>query len=302
MIDNWIELLNDGRCLPENDLFELCLLAKSILIEENNVMPVSAPVIICGDIKGRFYELLEIFKIGGSIPDQHYIFLGNYVDRGYNSVETFELLLALKVKYPQCITLLRGNHESRQLTQVYGFYDECVHKYGNANPWIYFTDVFDYLNIAAIIENKILCVHGGLSPVIRTLDQIRVIDRKVEISGEGAFCDLLWSDPEDIETWSVNPSGAGWIFGFRVAEEFNYINGLDLICRGHRLVLEGFKYWFPKNSLVTVYSCPNYVFRCDNVGAILVIDQNLGTNFKIFSEVPQSAKSIAPRSVVPYFL
>ena len=302
MVDRWLEILNEGKCLPEDDLFLLCEQVKGLLMEENNVQPVSAPVIICGDIHGQFYDLQELFRVGGPIPDYSYIFMGDYVDRGYNSVETFELLLALKVKYPHCITLLRGNHESRQITQVYGFYDECVRKYGNANPWKYCTDVFDYLNVAAVVDNQILCVHGGLSPEIKTLDQIRTIDRKVEIPHEGAFCDLMWSDPEDIETWSINPRGAGWIFGYRVTDEFNHINGLKLVCRAHQLVQEGYKFWFPNKNLVTVWSAPNYFYRCGNAAAILCVSESLDYSFKMFNDVPQSAKSVPPRSVVPYFL
>jgi len=159
--------------------------------------------------------------------------MGDFVDRGYNSVETFELLMALKVRYPRNITLLRGNHESRQITGVYGFYDECIRKYGNSNPWKYCVDVFDYLCIAAVVDSKVLCIHGGLSPEIRTIDQIRTIDRKMEIPHEGAFCDLMWSDPEDIDTWSMSPRGAGWIFGSRVTDEFNQINDIELIARAH---------------------------------------------------------------------
>jgi serine/threonine-protein phosphatase 6 catalytic subunit len=140
---------------------------------------------------------------------------GDFVDRGYNSVETFTFLMLLKARYPANITLLRGNHESRQITQVYGFYEECQKKYGNANAWKYCTEVFDYLNVAAVIDGKVLCVHGGLSPDIVTLDQMRQIERKQEIPHEGAFCDLMWSDPEDIENWSVSPRGAGWLFGYR---------------------------------------------------------------------------------------
>ena len=177
---------------------------KDILIEESNVTPVNAPVNVCGDIHGQFFDVLELFKQGGELPDSSYIFIGDFVDRGYNSVETFEYLMCLKIKYPEKIILLRGNHECRQITQVYGFYDEIVRKYGNPNPWKYCTDVFDYLPLGAIIEDKVFCVHGGLSPELRTIDQIRTIDRKNEIPHEGPFCDLMWSDPEDIEGWIIN--------------------------------------------------------------------------------------------------
>ncbi|CAL0308421.1 unnamed protein product [Lupinus luteus] len=135
---------------------------------------------------------------------------------------------------------------------VYGFYDECQRKYGNANAWRYCTDVFDYLTLSAIIDGTVLCVHGGLSPDIRPVDQIRVIERNCEIPHEGPFCDLMWSDPEDIETWAVSPRGAGWLFGSRVTSEFNHINNLDLVCRAHQLVQEGLKYMFQDKGLVTV--------------------------------------------------
>ena len=170
--------------------------------------------------------------------------MGDFVDRGYNSVETFEMLMCLKLKYPDCITLLRGNHETRQVTTVYGFYDECIRKYGNANPWKYCVEVFDYLGVAAIIEGKIFCIHGGLSPDIKTLDQIRLFERRMELPHEGPFCDLLWSDPEDIETWALSPRGAGWLFGSKVTNEFSHINDLELIARAHQLVMDGYKYWF----------------------------------------------------------
>ena len=190
--------------------------------------------------------------------------------------------------------ILRGNHESRQITQVYGFYEECVRKYGNANPWKYCTEVFDYLNLAAVIDGRILCVHGGLSPDIRTLDQIRILDRAQEIPNEGSFCDLVWSDPEDIETWAVSPRGAGFLFGHRVTSEFNHINGLELICRAHQLVQEGYKYMFPEKNLVTVWSAPNYCYRCGNVAAILSFKDNLEREFKVFREVPEDQQK-APR-------
>jgi serine/threonine-protein phosphatase 6 catalytic subunit len=301
-LDRYIDLLKDGQCLPERDLRQVCEKVKEILIEESNVQPVSAPVTVCGDVHGQFYDVLELFRTGGDIPGTSYVFIGDFVDRGYNSVETFELLMCLKIKYPANITLLRGNHESRQITLVYGFFDEIVRKYGNANPWKYCTDVFDYLGLAALIEGKVLCIHGGLSPDIKTMDHIRTIERKVEIPHEGPFCDLMWSDPEDIETWQMSPRGAGWQFGSKVTKEFNHLNGLDLVARAHQLVQEGYKYWFPENSLVTVWSAPNYCYRCGNVAAILILNEDLERQFKIFSAVPESSKSINPRNVLPYFL
>jgi len=177
-----------------------------------------------------------------------------------------------------------------------------MRKYGNPNPWKYCTDIFDYLAIAAVIEGKILCIHGGLSPDIKTLDQIRVIDRKVEIPHEGPFCDLMWSDPEDIETWALNSRGAGWLFGSKVTKEFNHLNGLELICRAHQLVQEGYQFWFPDKNLVTVWSAPNYCYRCGNVAAILELNENLDRKWTIFNAVPESAKSQHPRTLLPYFL
>ena len=149
-------------------------------------------------------------------------------------METFLLLLALKVRYPDRITLIRGNHESRQITQVYGFYDECVRKYGSTNPWKYCTESFDYLTLAATVDGSIFSVHGGLSPEVRLLDQIRMIQRVQPIPHEGPFGDLVWSDPDDIEGWAVTPRGAEWLFGLKPANHFNYLNNLDLIARAHQ--------------------------------------------------------------------
>jgi len=240
--------------------------------------------------------------------------MGDYVDRGNNSMETFQLLLALKAKYPASITLLRGNHESRTVSNQYGFYDETIKKYGNANPWKYCTEIFDYLTLSAVVENSIFCVHGGLSPEIKLLDQIRTIQRVQEIPHEGAFGDLVWSDPEDIDSWTVSPRGAGWLFGERPTQHFNRLNGLDLIARAHQLVQEGYKYMFTDaiakqedarektGLLVTVWSAPNYCYRCGNVASILSVDTHHNREFRIFKEVPASAAAVPPRQLVPYFL
>ncbi|MBA0831230.1 hypothetical protein Goarm_015709, partial [Gossypium armourianum] len=172
--------------------------------------------------------------------------------RGYYSVETVTLLVALKVRYRDRITILRGNHESRQITQVYGFYDECLRKYGNANVWKYFTDLFDYLPLTALIESQIFCLHGGLSPSLDTLDNIRALDRiQEDISGQ-----------------------------------FNHTNGLTLISRAHQLVMEGYN-WSQDKNVVTVFSAPNYCYRCGNMAAILEIGENMEQSFLQFDPAPR---------------
>jgi len=282
---------------------QLCDIVVELLLEESNVQPVSSPVTICGDIHGQFYDLKELFSTGGELPEKRYVFMGDFVDRGYYSLETFTFLIALKAKYPDKITLLRGNHESRQITTVYGFYDETQQKYGSANVWKYCCRVFDYLTLAALVDGRVLCVHGGLSPDLKTLDQIRMIPRAQEIPHDGPFCDLMWSDPEEIETWQISPRGAGWIFGSQVTSEFVQKNRLELICRAHQLVQEGYKYMFRERNLVTVWSAPNYCYRCGNVGSILSLDADLNREFKIFNAVPDSDRVIPARAApTNYFL
>ncbi|PSN39263.1 Serine/threonine-protein phosphatase 6 catalytic subunit [Blattella germanica] len=268
-IDKWIDIAKECKYLPENDLKKLCDMVCDLLLEESNIQPVSTPVTVCGDIHGQFYDLEELFRNGGPVPDTNYIFMGDFVDRGYYSLETFTRLLTLKAKWSDRITLLRGNHESRQITQVYGFYDECQNKYGNANAWRYCCRVFDLLTVAA-----------------------------VSIS---AFCDLVWSDPEEVETWSVSPRGAGWLFGAKVTHEFMLLNSLKLICRAHQLVHEGYKYMFD-DKLVTVWSAPNYCYRCGNIASILEFTNIDTKEPKLFQAVPDAERVIPPRTTTPYFL
>lgn len=208
--------------------------------------------------------------------------MGDYVDRGYYSVETVTALVCLKVRYPHRVTILRGNHESRQITQVYGFYDECLRKYGNANVWKFFTDMFDYLPLTALVEISIFCLHGGLSPSIETLDQIRELDRVQEVPHEGPMCDLLWSDPDDRCGWGISPRGAGYTFGQDISDQFNHANSITLIARAHQLVMEGYN-WCHDRNVVTIFSAPNYCYRCGNQAAIMELDGKLRLGGSLFS-------------------
>jgi len=301
-LDSYIQQLRRCEYIKEPEVKKLCSKARDILVEEANVQRVDAPVTICGDIHGQFFDLVELFKVGGDCPDTNYLFMGDFVDRGFYSVETFLLLLALKVRYPDRITLIRGNHESRQITQVYGFYDECLRKYGSVNVWRYCTDIFDYLSLAALIENSVFCVHGGLSPAIQNLDDVRSLYRKLEVPHDGPMCDLMWSDPEDLEGWGLSPRGAGYLFGGDVVKKFNRENGIELIARAHQLVMEGYK-WMFNEALVTVWSAPNYCYRCGNVAAILEFDEGLKQQFRIFEAAPADVRGVPARKLVPdYFL
>lgn len=232
------------------------------------------------------------------------------MDRGFHSVETVCFLLCLKIRYPFRITLTRGNHESRSVTQVnqlnnikvYGFYDECMKKYGSNYVWKCLTDLFDYLPLAAIVENKIFCLHGGLSPDLATLDEIRQLNRKMEIPQRGAMCDLLWSDPEETTGWDVSPRGAGYIFGPDVSEKFIHTNDLKMICRAHQLVMNGYN-WSHDNQVCTIFSAPNYCYRCGNQAAIMEIDDTLEMTLQQFEENPKKRGELTINKRAPdYFL
>eukprot|EP00049_Salpingoeca_infusionum_P028115 m.36383 g.36383 ORF g.36383 m.36383 type:complete len:303 (+) comp9990_c1_seq2:533-1441(+) len=285
-LDGQIARLKSGQQLTEEEVKTLCEKAREVLSSESNVREVSCPVTICGDVHGQFYDLIELFRIGGDVPDTNYLFMGDYVDRGYYSVETVSLLLALKVRYPNRITILRGNHESRQITQVYGFYDECLRKYASPAVWTYFTDLFDYLPLTGLVENQIFCLHGGLSPQVETLDYIRAMDRIQEVPHEGAMCDLLWSDPDDRRGWNVSPRGAGFNFGQDISEQFNQANSLTLISRAHQLIMEGYN-WSHERNVVTIFSAPNYCYRCGNQGGILELDDMLNYSFLQYDPAPR---------------
>ncbi|EUD68099.1 protein phosphatase [Plasmodium inui San Antonio 1] len=296
-LEKQIETLKKCELLSETEVKHLCGQAKLILIKQENIRHVNLPVVVCGDIHGQFHDLKELFHIGNEPPEVNYIFLGDYVDRGKYSVETFLLLLALKIKYPDEITLLRGNHESRQITEVYGFYDECIKKYGSINVWKYCTDLMDYLSIGAIIEKNYFCIHGGLSPSFNQIADLNKINRFQEIPRNGSLCDIMWSDPNDKNGWDKSPRGAGHLFGPDIVHKFCHLNDIQVIARAHQLVMEGYKWWFDKK-LVTVWSAPNYCYRCGNIASIMEIDENETFDFKCFG--PSAAESSASHLVKKY--
>ena len=229
--------------LTEAEVRGLCIKARDIFINQPILLELEAPIKICGmsiwcknvegDVHGQYYDLLRLFEYGGFPPDANYLFLGDYVDRGKQSLETVCLLLAYKIKYPENFFLLRGNHECASINRIYGFYDECKRRY-NIKLWKTFTDCFNCLPIAALIDEKILCMHGGLSPELSSLEQIKRIMRPTDVPDTGLLCDLLWSDPDkDVQGWGENDRGVSFTFGQEIVSAFAKKHDIDLICRAH---------------------------------------------------------------------
>lgn len=301
-LDRYIETLMECKPLAEPDVKILCDKAKEILAQESNVVNVRSPVTVCGDLHGQFHDLLELFKIGGKPPDTNYLFMGDYVDRGYHSVETVSLVIALKVRYKDRVTILRGNHESKEINKIYGFYDECLKKYGNEVVWKYFTDLFCYLPLTALIDQELFCLHGGLSPAVDTLDAIRELNRFGDIPHDGPICDLLWSDPDDMKQgWGVSPRGAGYLFGPDISQTFIHKNKLKLIARAHQLVMDGYNLNHDKR-VVTIFSAPNYCYRCGNQAAIMEVDDKQRLNYIQYEPAPRKGEPIVTRRAPDYFL
>ncbi|XP_027891044.1 serine/threonine-protein phosphatase PP1-gamma catalytic subunit B-like [Xiphophorus couchianus] len=283
--------------LQENEINGLCLKSRKIFLSQPNLLELGVPLKICGDIHGQYNDLLKLFDFGGFPPDSNYLFLGDYVDRGKHSLETICLLLAYKIQYPENFFLLRGNHECASVNRVYGFYDECKRRY-NIKLWKTFTDCFNSLPIAAIVEDKIFCCHGGLSPDLQSMAQIIRITRPTDVPDQGLLCDLLWSDPQkDVSGWGENDRGVSFTFGSDVVAKFLEKHDMDLICRAHQVVEDGYEF-FANQKLVTLFSVPNYCGDYDSAAAMMRVDENLTCSFQILKPV-EMKKLTGIRPVTP---
>ena len=275
--------------LKEEEIKFLIDKSLAIIKEQKMLVELEAPLHVCGDIHGQYYDLLRIFEHCGYPDDYNYLFLGDYVDRGKQSLETVCLLLCYKIKYPDKVTLLRGNHESSVTNRIYGFYDECKRRY-NVKLWKNFTELFNYLPVAALIDDKILCMHGGLSPDLNSIQNIQEISRPTDIPDTGLLCDLLWSDPDkEAVDYDENDRGVSVIFGEKVVTDFNKKNDLDLIIRAHQVVDEGYEF-FANRQLITIFSAPNYCGEFDNSAGIMIIDDSLTCSLKVLRPVENLKK------------
>ncbi|TVU44258.1 hypothetical protein EJB05_03694, partial [Eragrostis curvula] len=293
-LDDLIRRLVDARRrwneqVAEGEIRQLCAAAKEVLMRQPNLLELNAPINICGDVHGQYGDLLRILDRGGFPPRSRYLFLGDYVDRGDRSIETVCLLMALMVRHPNNVFLLRGNHECASVNRIYGFYDECKRRY-SVRLWRLFTDCFNWLPVAALVDDRIFCVHGGISPQLRTLDQIRALPRPTD----DCLCDLLWADPSTNNErlgWAANQErGVSFTFGADVVSDFLRRHDLDLLCRAHQVVEDGYQF-FADRRLVTVFSAPNYCGEFDNDAAIMAIDANLVCSFQIIKPADKTTSN-----------
>ena len=296
-IDSLIDkLLNAGFsgkrtknvCLKNTEIELICASAREIFLSQPSLLELAPPVKVVGDVHGQYHDLIRIFSKCGFPPKTNYLFLGDYVDRGKQSLETILLLLCYKIKYPENFFLLRGNHECANVTRVYGFYDECKRRC-NIKTWKLFIDTFNTLPIAAIVAGKIFCVHGGLSPVLNSMDEIRNIARPTDVPDFGLLNDLLWSDPADtINEWEDNERGVSYVFSKVAINKFLSKFNFDLVCRAHMVVEDGYEF-FNDRTLVTVFSAPNYCGEFDNWGAVMGVLEDLLCSFELLDPLDSAA-------------
>ena len=283
-------LPNKDVDLAEAEIKFLITKTKKILLSQPIFLELESPITVAGDIHGQYPDLLKLFEIGGFPPEKNYIFMGDYVDRGKQSIECICLLLCYKIKYDENFFILRGNHESGSINRIYGFFDECKRRY-NVKLWKCFVDLFNCLPIAASIDDKIFIVHGGLSPELKTLEQLQKIMRPTDVPEEGLLCDILWSDPdENAGGWGQNDRGVSVTFNEKVLKNFLEKNDLDLLCRAHQVVEDGYEF-FGNRSCITVFSAPNYCGEFDNAGAIMDVDEELMCSFKVIKGDTPANKS-----------
>ncbi|XP_023533258.1 serine/threonine-protein phosphatase BSL3-like [Cucurbita pepo subsp. pepo] len=287
-----------------NEIADLCDSAEKIFSSEPSVLQLRAPIKIFGDLHGQFGDLMRLFdeygapSTAGDIAYIDYLFLGDYVDRGQHSLETITLLLALKVEYQQNVHLIRGNHEAADINALFGFRIECIERMGERDgiwAWHRINRLFNWLPLAALIEKKIICMHGGIGRSINHVEQIENIQRPITMeAGSIVLMDLLWSDPtenDSVEGLRPNARGPGLVtFGPDRVMEFCNNNDLQLIVRAHECVMDGFER-FAQGHLITLFSATNYCGTANNAGAILVLGRDLVVVPKLIHPLPPAMTS-----------
>uniref|UniRef100_A0A1I8ARB8 Serine/threonine-protein phosphatase n=1 Tax=Steinernema glaseri TaxID=37863 RepID=A0A1I8ARB8_9BILA len=278
------------KVVKEAELVQLCQLAREVFLGQQSLIDLDPPVKVCGDVHGQYGDVLRLFDHAGFPPSVNFLFLGDYVDRGRQNLETISLFFAYKVKYPDNFFLLRGNHECSAINRVYGFFEECNRRYQSVRLWQAFQETFNTMPLTGLIAGKILCMHGGLSPHLRSLDQLRQIPRPMEPPNPSLPMDLLWSDPNPFgKGWTANTRGVSYAFGSDIVSEFTAKLNIDLIARAHQVAQDGYEF-FAGRKLVTIFSAPHYCGQFDNAAAVMNVDENLACSLHVLRPVVRGVK------------
>lgn len=280
--------------INSNTMNALALKCKKIFSAEPNVLNLDVPMYLFGDIHGQFQDLIRFLRMTGLPPKSNLLFMGDYVDRGNNSIEVVALIFAMKILYPKNVFVLRGNHECSNVNMNYGFYQECKDRFSNVletdNPFYSINNALMSLPVAAIVGGRVFCVHGGLSPKLKFVSDIDKINRFQKIPDDGLLTDLLWADPKSTDRdWADNERGVSYYYNEKAIDKFLMDNNLDLICRAHQMVVGGY-HFFNNNRVVTIFSAPNYCGSCGNNGAVMKIDENLECSFIIIEPINNKGK------------
>ena len=279
-----IKSLKSFKTPSPSTLMLLLSQAERILNQEANLLSLNSPITICGDIHGSLDDLLEIFRLSGKPGETNYLFLGNYINIHRNSVEVLSLLLSYKILFPSKMILLRGSHESINLSYKYGFYQECIEKFGSSKIWVKFHEVFKSFPLAAIVGSKIFCVHSGISYDIDEVNKILDINRFEETKNEGPLMHLLLYYPDSRDGWNPIPGRSYDVgFGTDIIESFLLKNDLELIIRSRQMIMEGYL-WHNNDKVLSIYSVSNYG-GYKNLAAIVQIDENMKINTLIFDDL-----------------
>ncbi|KAK6745393.1 hypothetical protein RB195_011865 [Necator americanus] len=280
--------------VKESELMNLCTVARQAFLSQASLIDLEPPLKICGDIHGQYADLLRLLDRSGFPPFVNYLFLGDYVDRGQQNLECIALLFCYKIKYPGNFFVLRGNHECSPINRVYGFFEECNRRYQSTRLWLQFQDAFAALPFTALVSGKILCMHGGLSPKLKSMEQLRRITRPIDPPNPSLHIDLLWSDPDNYtKGWASNTRGVSYVFGPDVVFEMNHILDIELVARAHQVVQDGYEF-FANRKLVTIFSAPHYCGQFDNAAAVMNVDENLLCSFTILRPTLRACK-VQPR-------
>ncbi len=280
-----------GKSPKMSDISCVCNVCQPIFAKEDTLLQLKSPIHIVGDLHGNINDLLRVFVEKGIPPSERFLFLGDYVNKGPSSVEVISLLLGMKVLFPSDIYLLRGNHETDVMGRMFGFKSECKSKL-SLQMYTLINKVFDLLPIAALIEDQVFCVHGGISPKLEKVDQIKDVKRPLKVPDEGLITDLLWSDPTiECDEWKRSPRGSTYLWGKKALFDFLHKNNLKMMIRAHEVVYEGVA--TPFAGATTVFTSSYYEGKYKNKAGFVTLNEDLEIEPTILVDELPNTKELA---------